>query len=76
MTLLTKGMTMASLGEDYPKQQARVREVLKLYQEMGPAGRFGAAMIEADLREADEAAVSGDIVRMLSAYHKLKEIES
>ena len=66
---------MSSLGEDYPKQQARVREVLKLYQEIGPSGRFGAMMIERDLKEADEAAMSGDLARMIRAYETLKGIE-
>lgn len=66
---------MTSLGEDYPKQQARVREVLKLYQEIGPSGQFGAMMIERDLKEADEAAMSGDLVRMIRAYETLKGIE-
>ncbi len=66
---------MSSLGEDYPKQQARVREVLKLYQEIGPSGRVGAMMIERDLKEADEAAMSGDLARMIRAYETLKGIE-
>lgn len=39
------------------------------------AGMFGAAFIEADLREADQAVMSGDVVRMLRAYEKLKGIE-
>lgn len=66
---------MSTLGELYPKEQARCREVLKLYREIGPAGTFGAAMIEATLREADEAAVSGDLARMILAYAAMKEIK-
>jgi hypothetical protein len=64
-----------TVGDDFPRQQARVREVLGHYREIGPAGQFGAAMIEADLREADEAWASGDIVRILRAYQALKECE-
>lgn len=67
---------MASVGEDMPKQQARVREVLGHYREIGPAGAFGAAMIEQALREADEAMASGDVVRIVRAYKALTEIES
>ncbi len=65
-----------SVGEDFPKQQARVREVLKLYHEIGPSGMFGAAAIEQTLREADEAQSSGDIIRILQSYEALKTIEA
>lgn len=67
---------MSTLGEQFPKEQARCREVLEMYREIGPAGMFGAAMIEATLREADEAAMSGDLVRMMRAYEAMKEIKS
>jgi hypothetical protein len=63
-----------SLAEALPREQARVREILGHYKEIGPAGMFGAAFIEADLREADQAVMSGDIVRMIRAYEKLKEV--
>jgi hypothetical protein len=53
---------------------ARVREVLGHYREIGPAGVFGATFIELDLREADRAVMSGDLVAMLIAYKKLQEI--
>ena len=65
-----------SLAEALPKEMARVREVLGHYKEIGPAGMFGAAFIEQDLREADQAVISGDLVRMIKAYKKLQGIES
>ena len=65
-----------SLAEALPREQARVREVLGYYKAAGPAGMFGAAMIEVDLREADAAIMSGDLARMIRAYSKLKEIEA
>ncbi len=64
-----------SLAEALPQEMARVREVLGHYKEIGPVGMFGGFFIEADLREADEAVMSGDVVRMLQAYQKLKAIE-
>ena len=66
---------MKSLGEDYPNQQARCREVLNQYREVGPVGAFGAAMIELTLKEADEAALAGDLVRMIAAYKAMVEIK-
>lgn len=64
-----------SVGEQFPIEQARVREVLGQYRAIGPAGSFGAAMIEATLREADAAMASGDIVRIIRAFQAMKEIE-
>ena len=63
-----------TLGEALPKEQARVREVLGHYKEIGPAGMFGAAMIEQILQKADQAVVSGDVVAMIAAYKDLQEI--
>ena len=64
---------MTSLGEEYPKEQARCRELLTQYQEIGPPGRFGALMIEDMLRRADEAAISGDVIAMIRLYEEMKE---
>jgi len=57
-----------SLGADYPNEQERCRKLLSEYLELGSAGTFGHAAISRALREADEAAISGDAVRILRAY--------
>ena len=67
---------METLADALPKEIARVREVLGNYQAIGPAGMFGAAFIEQDLRKADAAIMSGDVVGMLQAYETLKQIEA
>jgi len=64
-----------SLGDALPKEQERVRRVLGYYKEIGPAGAFGAMMIEQSLRAADKAVMSGDIVEMIRAYKDLQEIK-
>ena len=66
---------MSSLGEEFPKEQARVREVLGQYKSIGPAGLFGASVIEKVLKRADQAAMSGDVVEMLQVFEELKAIE-
>ena len=43
-------MSTETLADALPQEMARVREVLGHYKEIGPAGMFGAAMIEQDLR--------------------------
>lgn len=60
-----------SVGEAFPNEQARVRQLLHAYHEIGPPGAFGAMMLEAALRRADEAAISGDIVAILRSYKEL-----
>ncbi len=64
---------MSSLGKDFPVEQARVRELLTTYQELGSVGYFGARQIEAVLQRPDKAAVSGDLPEMISAYQAMKD---
>jgi hypothetical protein len=64
-----------SLAEALPKEMARVREILGHYKALGPAGMFGATFIEQDLREADRACASGDVIAMIRAAKKLSEIQ-
>ena len=66
---------MASLGEEFPKQQARVRTILGHFRDIGPPGMFGAAMIEQVLQRADQAASGGDVIAMLRSFEEMKEIE-
>lgn len=64
-----------SLADALPIEQARVRELLVAYKQIGPAGAFGAAMIELTLKRADQAVMSGDVVAMLRSYEELKDCE-
>jgi hypothetical protein len=63
---------MSSIGEDFPNEQVRVRKLLGQYKEIGPAGAFGAMMIEQVLQRADAAAISGDVIQILRSYEELK----
>lgn len=66
---------MSTVGDEYPKQQARCRDLLLMYDSIGPAGAFGKAMIEQVLKRADEAALSGDPVAMIRCYLEMKNCE-
>jgi hypothetical protein len=66
---------MSSVGEEFPKEQARVRKLLGVYKSLGPAGQFGGLMIEQVLHRADMAAISGDPVEILRSYEALKSCE-
>ncbi len=65
-----------TLADALPRECARVREVLGHYKDIGAVGMFGAAFIEQDLRAADAAMVSGDVVAMIQALKALQEIEA
>lgn len=68
---------MNSLGEDFPREQARCREILGIYKSLpNNAGAFGALMIEDMLRRADAAAISGDVIAMLGVFQEMRELES
>lgn len=61
-----------TLADGLPKQQARCRELLEQYVEIGPPGAFAAAMIRQALARAERAASSGDVIEMIRAYKELE----
>ncbi|MHB8123140.1 MAG: hypothetical protein ACYDG4_13400 [Desulfuromonadaceae bacterium] len=63
---------MPSIGEEFPKEQARVRRLLETYASIGAPGLFAASLMKISLRQADEAAISGDPVAILRAYEDLR----
>lgn len=63
---------MTTLADEYPIEQERCRDLLQMYRSIGPSGQYGVAIIEATLREADKAAISGDLVRMIAAFNDMK----
>lgn len=68
---------MTTVGEDLPKQMARVRdELIPQYQSIGPASGFAVAMMRRSLDRAAEAMASGDLVGMIAAYKELKDYKS
>ena len=64
-----------TLGDELPKQQARVRELIGHYKAIGTPGVIGAMMIEQVLQKADKAVISGDVAEMIVSYNELKECE-
>lgn len=66
---------MSSVGEEFPKEQARARELLQQYKAIGAPGQFGSIMIEQALQRADRAMASGNIVEIVRSYEELKALE-
>ena len=64
---------MSTLGDDFPKEQARLRMIQGHCREIGPAGAVLASIIDECLQRADAAAMSGDVIAMLSLYREMQE---
>jgi hypothetical protein len=64
-----------TLGEALPKEMARVRELLPMYDAI-PTGIFAATMMRADLDAAAKAMAEGDVVAMLRVYESLKGFQA
>lgn len=65
-----------NLVEGLSREIARCVEVRGHYEEIGPEGAFGVAMISASIERAQQAMGSGDIVEMATALRDLQEIKS
>ncbi len=64
---------MPTLGDELPKEIARVRDVLiPAYLECGVGGLPAVAMMRADLDRASKAMIEGDVVEMLRVYESLR----
>lgn len=63
---------MASVGEEILVELKRNRELLQAYKDIGPAGAFGYAMINADIDAAEKALAENDVVAIIQCYEKLK----
>ena len=64
-----KNMTEALL-----KEISRNRELLEEYRKI-PTGWFGAAAIAADIKFAEAALASGDVIEVLKAYGRMENNE-
>ena len=66
---------MDTLGDALPREITRCKELLTIYEEMGPAGTFGVAFLKRDIEDAEKAIADNDLVAMVRIYPKLKGAE-
>lgn len=64
-----------SLGTELPKEMARVRELLPLYDAI-PTGVFAATLMRRDLDRAAKAMIEGDLPTMIAVYQSLKDYKA
>ncbi|MEE8468861.1 MAG: hypothetical protein V3T22_10410 [Planctomycetota bacterium] len=66
----------SSLGTEYPVQQARVRALITRYRALPDgAGNIGAMLMEDTLKRADAAAISGDLLGMITSFKEMETCE-
>jgi len=65
-----------TLGEAYPREQERLRDLLVIYASIGPAGTFASILIKDCLARADQAAMEGDTIAMIRVYEEMKEFSA
>jgi hypothetical protein len=66
---------VTTVGDDFPRQQARVRRIQQCARDIGPEGQFLVMLTDQSLREAEAAAISGDLPRILRAYEDLRSFK-
>jgi hypothetical protein len=47
--------------------------IIPEYDAIGPAGRFGKIMLQADIQKGEQAIASGDVTECLRVYKELEE---
>jgi hypothetical protein len=71
---MTNGMN--TLGDKFPEELDRVRELLGIYESLPMnAGFFGAAILKDLIKRAETAHAENDIVAMVRTYAEMKEAQ-
>ena len=68
----TPPVPAATLGYALPREMSRVRELIPMYESIGPAGGFAVLMMKRALDVAQKALAEGDVVAMIRAHEDLK----
>ena len=63
---------MSSVGIELPKEMARVRELLPIYDSI-PSAHIVAGMMRQSLDAAAVALAEGDVIAIVRSYQELKE---
>lgn len=70
---MTTDHKINTLGDELPRQIARVRdELIPAYLACGPGGMPAVILMRADLDRASKAMIEGDVVEMLRVCESLK----
>ena len=65
-----------NLVEGLLQECNRVRGLIPLYEEIGPAGQFGVLMLKTAIVGAERALASGDVIAMVQALEELRDCKA
>ena len=68
--MLTNGNLIEGLQDEIERNKELLLEYYKI-----PTGGFAAIIIRQRIKEAEEAIAEGDLLKMISCYKKLRELE-
>jgi hypothetical protein len=67
---------MKNLMEGLLSEISRAKDILQEYERIpNGAGKIGAAMIIIQIKKAEKSIIENDVIKMLSCYESLKNIE-
>ena len=67
---------MKNLMEGLLSEISRANDILQEYERIpNGAGKIGAAMIIIQIKKAEQSIIENDVIKMLSCYESLKNIE-
>lgn len=65
-----------TLADAIPREIARCRDLIEDYKSIGPAGAFGAHIIQSTIDHAIQVSAAGDTVGMIRALTALRECKN
>ena len=57
------------------QELTRCRELLKLYESIGPGGVFASVMLKLEIEKAEKSISDNDVIEMLRCYKELASCE-
>lgn len=72
---MSEGDEVRTVGSEFPSELRRVTELRQQYLSLGPNGTFGAIMLAAVIKRAEEAWRSGDVVAIVRSFQEMKGCE-
>ena len=63
---------METLGDAFPAELQRIRELAKAYSGIGTAGWIGLAVLEGVISRAEEAQRSGDLAALIASCQEMR----
>jgi len=67
---------MDTLADALPREMARVRDLIPIYESIGPTSIFAVTLMKKALDRAAVASAAGDVVEMIRALEELRAFDA